>query len=86
MFIPQKGNSVVSFKDNFKFPALGFSVESPCQIYLLFIFSYRRVVSGSKDGDVRVWDVVLTQCIRTLTSHTASVTSVRWGGSGETYR
>jgi len=45
----------------------------------------RRLVSGSKDGDVRVWDVVLAQCIRSLTSHTASVTSVRWGGSGLIY-
>ena len=44
--------------------------------------SCRRFVSGSKDGDVRVWDVVTSSCIRTLTSHTASVTSVRWGGSG----
>ena len=57
----------------------------PVRYIYCFIFSYRRVVSGSKDGDVRVWDVVLTQCIRTLTSHTASVTSVRWGGSGKTY-
>merc|ERR1711962_577442 len=45
----------------------------------------RRLVSGSKDGDVRVWDVVLAQCLRSLTSHTASVTSVRWGGSGLVY-
>jgi len=45
----------------------------------------RRLVSGSKDGDVRVWDVVLAQCLRSLTSHTASVTSVRWGGAGLIY-
>eukprot|EP00088_Acartia_fossae_P069084 TRINITY_DN8923_c0_g2_i6.p1 TRINITY_DN8923_c0_g2~~TRINITY_DN8923_c0_g2_i6.p1 ORF type:complete len:501 (-),score=73.96 TRINITY_DN8923_c0_g2_i6:38-1513(-) len=45
----------------------------------------RRLVSASKDGDVRIWDVVTGQCARNLTSHTASVTSVRWGGSGLVY-
>ena len=53
------------------------------EVNIYFACNPRRVVSGSKDGDVRVWDVVLSQCIRTLTSHTASVTSVRWGGSGK---
>ena len=45
----------------------------------------RRLVSGSKDGDVRVWDVMTGGCARVLSGHTASVTSVRWGGSGLLY-
>lgn len=45
----------------------------------------RKLVSASKDGDIRIWDALLGQCVKSLTSHTASVTSVRWGGSGFIY-
>merc|ERR1711915_768538 len=45
----------------------------------------RRVASASKDGDVRVWDIVLGQCLRSMTGHTASVTCLRWGGGGLLY-
>lgn len=45
----------------------------------------RRLASAGSDGDVRIWDVVLGQCIRVLTSHTAAVTAVRWGGIGLIY-
>lgn len=45
----------------------------------------RQIASAGCDGDVRIWDVVLSQCIRVLTSHTNAVTSVRWGGLGLIY-
>jgi len=45
----------------------------------------RKLCSASKDGDIRIWDTVLGQCLKSLTSHTASVTSIRWGGSGLLY-
>lgn len=47
--------------------------------------SCRRLASAGSDGDIRIWDAVLSQCIRVLTSHTAAVTSVRWGGLGLLY-
>lgn len=42
----------------------------------------RRVASAGTDGDVRIWDTVLSQCIFTIGGHTGSVTSVKWGGNG----
>ncbi|XP_043188536.1 notchless protein homolog 1-like [Amphibalanus amphitrite] len=42
----------------------------------------RLLASSSKDGDVRVWDARLHSCLRVLTSHTQSVTALRWGGGG----
>ena len=39
-----------------------------------------KLASSSKDGDVRVWDMKRFQCLFSLTSHTASVTSLRWSG------
>ena len=45
----------------------------------------RRLVSGSKDGDVRMWDTMTGQCTRSMTGHTASVTCLRWGGGGLIY-
>lgn len=41
--------------------------------------------SSSKDGDIRIWDSVLCRCVKILTSHTRSVTALRWGGSGLIY-
>lgn len=41
--------------------------------------------SSSKDGDIRIWDSVLSRCVKILTSHTRSVTALRWGGSGLIY-
>lgn len=45
----------------------------------------RRLASSSKDETIRIWDTALCQTIFILTSHTKSVTSVRWGGSGLLY-
>ncbi|XP_008471393.1 notchless protein homolog 1 isoform X3 [Diaphorina citri] len=45
----------------------------------------RRFASSGKDGAIRIWDVILSQCVRVLTSHTRSVTCIRWGGSGLIY-
>lgn len=42
----------------------------------------RRVASAGTDGDVRIWDTVLSQCVFTIGGHTGSVTSVKWGGNG----
>ncbi|KAK6625591.1 Notchless protein 1 [Polyplax serrata] len=45
----------------------------------------RYLASGSKDGDIRLWDVVLGHTIKTLSSHTKSVTCIKWGGAGLLY-
>ncbi|XP_077448924.1 notchless protein homolog 1 [Stigmatopora argus] len=45
----------------------------------------RFLASSSKDGSVRIWDVVLGRCDKILTSHTQSVTCVKWGGDGLLY-
>ena len=47
--------------------------------------SCRLLVSASKDGTVRLWDVVLGRTILILSGHTHSVTCVRWGGEGLLY-
>ncbi|XP_059480528.1 notchless protein homolog 1 isoform X2 [Neocloeon triangulifer] len=47
--------------------------------------SCRRLASASKDGDVRIWDTVMGNVQRILTSHTMSITCVKWGGSGLIY-
>lgn len=44
-----------------------------------------RLVSSSKDGTAKVWDIVQRICKVTLSQHTDSVTSVRWGGDGTIY-
>ncbi|XP_049832057.1 notchless protein homolog 1 [Schistocerca gregaria] len=45
----------------------------------------RHLASSSKDGDIRIWDVVLGQVVLTLSSHQKSVTALRWGGTGLIY-
>lgn len=44
-----------------------------------------RVASASKDGTVRIWDVVGGRIDMTLARHTASVSCVKWGGTGNIY-
>ena len=45
----------------------------------------RRLASASKDKCVRIWDTVSQTCIRSLSSHTQSVTKVLWGGEDLIY-
>lgn len=45
----------------------------------------RLLASAGNDNDVRIWDTVLGTCVKVLAGHTASVTAVRWGGSGLVY-
>lgn len=44
-----------------------------------------RLVSSSKDGTARVWDVETGVCEFTLSGHTNSVSCVKWGGLGHIY-
>ncbi|XP_076397285.1 notchless protein homolog 1 [Megachile rotundata] len=43
------------------------------------------LVSASKDGDLRIWDTIRAQTVRSLSGHTKSVTCVKWGGNGLIY-
>ena len=45
----------------------------------------RKLCSASKDGDVRIWDALTSDCLMSLTSHTMSVTCLRWGGTDLIY-
>lgn len=47
--------------------------------------SCRYLASAGNDNDVRIWDVVLSTCIKVIAGHTAPVTTVRWGGVGLIY-
>ena len=48
-------------------------------------YESRRLASSSKDQSVRIWDTISSCVLRVLTSHTASVTKVLWGGEGLIY-
>ena len=43
------------------------------------------MASSSKDQCVRIWDTMNSTCLKSLTSHTASVTKTLWGGEGLIY-
>lgn len=45
----------------------------------------RRLVSASKDSDLRIWDTKLSRTLLVLAGHTKSVTCVKWGGRGLIY-
>ncbi|XP_054712384.1 notchless protein homolog 1-like [Uloborus diversus] len=45
----------------------------------------RRIASASKDRTVRIWDVITCQTLFLLSSHTAGITCVKWGGTGLIY-
>jgi ribosome assembly protein 4 len=42
-----------------------------------------RLVSASKDGTLRVWNLVSNACQKVLGGHSAAVTCVRWSGEGD---
>lgn len=45
----------------------------------------RRLASASKDCTIRIWDTITGGTLFTLSSHTMSVTSLKWGGCGLIY-
>ncbi|ODM96956.1 Notchless protein 1 [Orchesella cincta] len=45
----------------------------------------RHLASGSMDKTVRIWDTILGQTLRILSSHTEAVSALRWGGTGLIY-
>ena len=45
----------------------------------------RRLVSGSRDNSAKVWDATTRRMLFSLSTHTAAVTAVRWGGAGTIY-
>lgn len=53
----------------------------PCHI----AFPCRRLISGSKDGSLRIWDVFSQECLISMTNHTQTVKNVRWGGDSLIY-
>lgn len=61
-----------------------------CAVQMDFIFLSRNpecryLASASKDGSIRIWDTLMGRCDKILTSHTQSVTCVKWGGDGLIY-
>lgn len=42
----------------------------------------RLLASAGSDNDIKIWDVTLGHCIKTLAGHSGAVTAVRWGGCG----
>lgn len=44
------------------------------------IFHFDRVVSGSRDATLRVWDIVHGRCLHTLVGHLAAVRCVQYDG------
>lgn len=51
------------------------------RLTLAFFFHYsNRVVSGSRDATLRVWDIVHGRCLHTLVGHLAAVRCVQYDG------
>ncbi|KAK5976578.1 Proteasome endopeptidase complex [Trichostrongylus colubriformis] len=47
--------------------------------------SCRFLASAGKDGNILIWDTIQGTVERSLSGHTACVTSIRWGGEGLIY-
>lgn len=50
------------------------------KIYILTGFLFTRVVSGSRDATLRVWDVQTGECLHVLVGHLAAVRCVQYDG------
>ncbi|QPG72948.1 ribosome assembly [Brettanomyces nanus] len=44
-----------------------------------------RLLSGSEDGTIKVWDTTRRQCAMTMSGHKSAVSCVKWGGSNLIY-
>jgi ribosome assembly protein 4 len=44
-----------------------------------------RIVSASKDGTLRIWNLTTYSCQKVLAGHAAAVTCVKWSGEGPIY-
>jgi ribosome assembly protein 4 len=53
----------------------------PCHLS----YPCRRLASGSRDCSIRVWDTLTGMCPMILSSHSASVRTLRWSGNGYIY-
>lgn len=45
----------------------------------------RYLASSSKDTTIKIWDTLMSTCVRSLSGHTQSVTCIRWGGKNLIY-
>ena len=54
--------------------------QNPCLIFYLFLLFSSRVVSGSRDATLRVWDIVDGECLHVLIGHVAAVRCVQYDG------
>ena len=57
------------------------SVDNSSVSYILFYqVAFCRVVSGSRDATLRVWDVETGECLHVLVGHVAAVRCVQYDG------
>ena len=54
--------------------------QHPRLILITHSFVYRRVISGSRDASLRVWDVQRGRCLSVLQGHVAAVRCVQYDG------
>ena len=57
-----------------------FAIISPNEVVFVFGLVCLRVVSGSRDATLRVWDVESGQCLHVLMGHVAAVRCVQYDG------
>lgn len=54
--------------------------EAPRSRFIERLTPPRRVVSGSRDATLRVWDIETGQCLHVLMGHVAAVRCVQYDG------